>query len=250
MKYLLVSLIFLFLLSPFANAKNNDYHGSSFLNENLKIGLGLAYSKLETSTAVGNYFLLSQANPRLEMNYDTGVQNEFRQRYSLYVKRELFRPENNQLVLRTKTEHTNYGLAWSPMWVSEGQGYSYGFKFAAKAGSIISEIPNTFYPNGDIGTRYSAEGGIAYSWYGETVAKFPLSLNFEVLYSQSLLTNSIFDYYNGFIYRFSLEFDFKKKTIFSGWNLRAYYEYEDIATSNKNMVDKDLGIVLCKVFTF
>ncbi|MBC7420131.1 MAG: hypothetical protein H7328_05335 [Bdellovibrio sp.] len=222
----------------------------AFLNEHLRIGLGMAYSKLETGSDVGNYFLLSQANPRLEVIYDTGAQESFKQRYEFYVKRELFRPENNALRVKSNLEHTNYGLSWEPLWMTEGQGFAYGFKFAAKAGTIISEIPDPFNVNGDIATRYSGEGGLSFTWYGQTVAKFPLSLNLEILYSQNLLDNSVLTYYNGLVYRFSLEFDFKKKTLFSGWNLRAFYEYEDVKNTYKNFVDKDIGFMVHKVFIF
>ncbi len=222
----------------------------SFLDENLRIGLGMAYSKLETSSDVGNYFLLSQANPKLEIIYDSGAQDSFKQRFSTYVKRELFRPENNSLRVKSRLDHTNFGLAYEPMWVTNGQGLAYGFKFALKSGTIISEIPDPFNINGDVATRYSGEGGLSFSWYGQTVAKFPLSLNFELLYSQNIFDTSKLDYYNGLVYRFSLEFDFKKKTLFSGWNLRAFYEYEDIKNGYKNFVDKDIGFMINKVFIF
>lgn len=222
----------------------------SFLDENLKIGLGMAYSKLETGSDVGNYFLLSQANPKLEIVYDSGAQADFKQRFQFYVKRELFRPENNSLRLKSNLDHTNFGLGYEPLWVSEGRGFAYGFKFLLKSGTVISEIPDPFNISGDVATRYSGEGGLSFSWYGQTVAKFPLSLNLEILYSQNIFDTSKLDYYNGLVYRFSLEFDFKKKTLFAGWNLRAFYEYEDIKNGYKNFVDKDIGFMINKVFIF
>ena len=238
------------IISNVVLAKSGDLKGLPFLDESLKIGVGLAYSKLENGSEVGNYFLLSQANPRIEIVYDTATVDSYKNRFSTYVKRELFRPENNSLRVKTRLEHTNYGIAWQPLWLSDGQGFAYGFKFAAKSGSIISEIPDPFNVAGDVATRYSGEGGIFFSWFGQTVAKFPLSLNFELLHSQHIADNSVIDYYNGLAYRFSLEFDFKKKTLFSGWNVRAYYEYEDVKNSYRNFVDKDLGIMLNKVFIF
>ncbi len=244
---LFLSILFLAVISQ---AKSSDYGRMPFLDESFRVGLGLAYSKLETGSAIGNYFLLSQANPRLEMVYDTGVEESFKQRTSVYVKRELFRPENNAVRVKTRLEHTNYGIAWEPLWLSDGQGVAYGFKFALKSGSVVSEPPTTFDVNGDIATRYSGEGGLSFAWFGQTAAKFPLSLHLELLYSQHLLDNSILAYYNGFVYRFSLEFDFKKKTLFSGWNVRAYYSYEDIKNGYKNFVDKDIGIMVNKVFLF
>lgn len=234
----------------FAFAKTSDYKGAAFLDENLRVGVGMTYSKLENGSTVGNYFLLSQANPKIEISYDTGVQDLFRQKFSTYVVRELFRPENNSLRVKTDVEHTNYGLAWQPMWVSEGIGYSYGLIFGLKAGSVISEIPDPFNIRGDIATRYSGVGGLSFVWYGTTVSKFPLSIDLDLLYSQNIFDTSALTYYNGFIYRFGLEFDFKKKTLFSNWNLRAFYEYEDVKNGYGQFVNKEIGAMVKKVFVF
>ncbi len=242
--------IILSLLTISTFAKDADFKGLSFLDQNFRFGLGLSYSKLEANSDVGNYYLLSQSNPRLELAYDSGVYDQFRQRIVGYFLRELFRPENNSLRVKSKEEQNNFGLSWQPMWVSEGQGFSYGLKFGLKSATIISEIPNIFSVDGDITTRYSAEGGACFNWFGQTVSKFPLSLGLEVLYSQGLHDNSVLSYYNGYIYRFSIEFDFKKKSLFSGWNLKGFYGYEDIQNSYSHFVDKELGLTLNRIFVF
>ena len=231
-------------------ASTSDLKTLSFLDQNFRIGLGLSYSKLEAQSNVGNYYLLSSANPRIDLAYDTGAYNAFRQRFALYILRELFRPENDAFRVKSKNEQTNVGLSWQPMWVSEGEGFSYGLKFGLKSASIISEIPNTTDVNGDVATRYSAESGVCFNWYGLTVSKFPLSVGAELLYSQGLFDNSILTYKNGFLYRFSFEFDFKKKTLFSGWNVKGFYSYEDLENSYSHFVDKELGFTINKVFPF
>lgn len=210
----------------------------------------MSYSKLEANSAIGNYYLLSAANPRIDIAYDTGVLDLFRQRFSVYLLRELFRPENDALRVKSKLEQNNFGFSWQPMWVTAGEGLSYGLKFGAKSATIVSELPDPTNVNGDVATRYSAEGGFCFNWFGETVSKFPLNLGLEFLYSQSLLDNSVVTYSNGFIYRFSFEFDFKKKTLFSGWNVKGFYSYEDIENSYSHFVDKELGMTINKVFTF
>lgn len=243
-------LLILLALSFESAVKTNDFKGLSFLDQNFRVGLGMSYSKLETNSAIGNYYLLSAANPRIDLAYDTGAQDFFRQRFSVYVVRELFRPENDALIVKSKQEQTNYGLSWQPMWVTEGEGFSYGLKLGAKAATIVSELPTTFTVNGDVATRYSAEGGVCFNWFGQTVTKFPLNVGLELLYSQGLLDNSVITYRNGFIYRFSFEFDFKKKTLFSGWNIKGFYSFEDIENSYSHFVDKELGLTINKVFTF
>jgi hypothetical protein len=243
-------LVFILLFSTQAFAKTNDYLGMSFLDQNFRFGLGMSYSKLEANSDVGNYYLLSASNPRLDVSYDTGSKDNFRLRYSGYVLRELFRPENDSFRLKSRLEQTNLGIAIQPMWVTAGQGFSYGFKLGLKSAAIISEIPDIFIIDGDIATRYSAEGGFSFNWFGQTVSKFPLSIGLELLYSQGLFDNSVLTYYNGFIYRFSIEFDFKKKTLFDGWNVKGFYGYEDVQNGYSHTVDKELGLMLNKVWVF
>ena len=79
---------------------------------------------------------------------------------------------------------------------------------------------------------------------------FPLGFETEVLYSATLFDKSEVGIYNGLIYRFGIDFEFKKRSIFSGWGMRGYYEYEDVKNSYSHMVDKELGIVFSKATAF
>lgn len=233
-----------------AFAKASDYKNLPFLDENLKIGIGLTYSKLEIGSEVGNYFLLSQANPRFEIQYDTAKKDQFTQRFSVYLEQLLYRPENAGLRLKYGTEFYSYGLSWRPRWISDGEGFAYGFKIAGKSSALISEQPDPFDVNGDIATRYSGEIGACFVWFGQTVAKLPLSIDFEFLYSGTIADNSVLSYQNGLIYRFGIEFDFGKRSILSNWNVRGFYSYEDIRNDYRNFVDKEVGFMVNKVFFF
>lgn len=240
----------IFFITSFAKAKSSDYQNLPFLDENVKIGLGLTYSKLESSSEVGNYFLLSQANPRFESQYDTAKKDQFTQRFSLYMEQLLYRPENATLALKYKTEFYSYGLSWRPRWISDGEGFAYGFKFAGKSSAVVSEKPDPFNVAGDIATRYSGEIGVNVVWFGQTVAKLPLSIDFELLYSGTVAHNSVISFKDGIAYRFGIEFDFGKRSLLSNWNLRGFYSYEDVRTDYRNFVDKEIGFMVNKVFFF
>lgn len=229
---------------------NKDYKGLPFLDQNIKFGFGMSYSKLEANSDVGNYFLLSQANPRFEMSYSTAIKENYRSKFSASLTQELFRPENNNLSVKTNEPQGSGYLAWQPMWLSEKQTWARGLKVALKNTSVISELPDPFNVRGDIANRYSAEAGLAFAWYAQTVSKFPLSLDAEILYSQTLFDHSIVTYYNGYVYRFGIDFEFKKRTLFSGWGFRAFYEFEDIRNQYSHFVDKEIGVVLNKAFLF
>ncbi len=238
------------IIFKFAEAKSSDYKNLSFLDENIKVGVGLTYSKMEASSEVGNYFLLSQANPRLEIQYDTPKIDQFAQRYAFHLEQLLYRPENATLGLKYKTEFYSYGIAWRPRWISDGEGFAYGFKLGAKSSAVISENPDPFNINGDIATRYSGEIGVSAVWFGQTVAKLPLSIDFELLYSGTLAHNSVVGYKDGIAYRFGIEFDFGKRSLLSNWNVRGLYSYEDVKTDFRNFVDKEIGFMINKVFYF
>ena len=241
---------FIFYFSLAALAKSSDYKSLPFLDENIKVGLGMTYSKLENVSTVGNYFLLSQANPRLEIQYDAPIKEQFTHRFSLYAEQLVYRPENNSLILKYAQDFLNYGISWKPRWISDGEGFAYGFKFGAKSSAVISELPDPFNVRGDIATRYSGEAGISLVWFGQTVAKLPLSIDFEFFYSGTLGSNSILTYHEGIIYRFGIEFDFGKRSVLSNWNIRGFYGYEDVRNDYKNFVDKEVGVMLNKVFFF
>ncbi len=242
--------LILFLISVTAAAKSLDYRNLPFLDENIKVGLGLAYSKLENSSDVGNYFLLSQANPRLELQYDSPIRDQFTNRFMLYAEQLVYRPENNTLALKYTQDFISYGFSWRPRWISVNEGFAYGFKFAEKSAAVISELPNPFNINGDIATRYSLEAGACIVWFGQTVAKLPLSIDFELLYSSTLASNALLGYKDGTIYRFGIEFDFGKRSVLSNFNLRAFYSYEELKNDYPKFVDKEIGVVLNKTFFF
>jgi hypothetical protein len=248
MKNWLLSLII--LKCSTAWSFNKDYKDLPFLDQNLKLGVGLSYSKLEANSDVGNYFLLSQANPRLEVSYSSAIKDKYRSKFMASVTQELFRPENNNLNVKTNEPQGSVHLAWQPMWINENQTWARGLKIAAKNTSVISELPDPFNVRGDIANRYSAEAGLAFAWYAQTVSKFPLSLDAEILYSQTLFDHANISYYNGYVYRFGIDFEFKKRSLFSGWGFRAFYEFEDIRNQYSHSVDKEIGVVLNKAFLF
>ena len=231
-------------------AKSADYKGLTFLDENIKIGIGLSYSKLENSSTVGNYFLLSESNPRLEFQYDSPTYDRFTNRFLFNIEQLVYRPENNSLILKYAQSFYSYGFGWRPRWISEGEGFAYGFQFGAKSTAAISELPDPFNVQGDIATRFSGEAGVAFVWFGQTVAKLPLSIDFELLYSGTLGGNTLLVYKEGIIYRFGIEFDFGKRSVLTNWNVRAFYSFENIRNNYANFVDKEIGVMLNKVFYF
>ncbi len=243
-------LIYLLLISLSAHAGVKDYEYLPFLDQNIKVALGLSYSKLESNSDVGNYYLLSAANPRLEVSYSTAIENLYRHKFSSAYTQELFRPENDTFFLKTKDSRSNMYLAWQPIWLNEDKTFTKHFKFAAKYGSMISELPDTFSLFGDIGDRYSIDAGVGLTWYGLTVSKFPMGFDAEVLYSQTIFDSSKNSVYNGLTYRMGLEFEFKKRSLFTGWGARAFYEYEDIKNSYSHVVYKAVGLTLNKSFSF
>jgi hypothetical protein len=240
----------LFLMSLQLRAGTRDYENMPFLDQNIKVGLGLSYSKLESTSDIGNYFLLSQANPRLEFSYSSPIVNLYRHKFSASVIQETFRPENDTLFIKTHEPQGSAKVAWQPIWLNEEKSFARYFKFVLKNSSVVSELPNLFSVVGDIANRYSLEGGVGFTWYGLTADKFPLSVDAEILYSQNLFDHSALDYYNGFVYRFGFDFEFKKRSIFAGWGLRGFYEFEEIKNGYSRFVDKELGIVINRSFTF
>ena len=241
----------IFLISFRALASGNaDYEYLPFLDENFKVGLGMSYSKLESNSDVGNYYLLSAANPRLEMSYSSPIKNLYRHRFSGGFEQELFRPENDTFVLKTQDSRTSAFFSWQPIWLNEEKTFEKYFRFMLKNGTIISEIPNTFSVYGDVGDRYAADVGVGFTWYGLTVSKFPMGLQAEVLYSQTLFDHSVDSVYNGLSYRLALEFEFKKRSIFTGWGMRGYYEYDDLKNDYSHVVHKEIGIIFSKATVF
>jgi hypothetical protein len=248
MKICTVMILFL-SLKAFAYG-NSDYEYLPFLDQNVKIGLGMSYSKLEANSNIGNFYLLSQANPRLEVSYSTPIKDYYRHRFFGSVVQELFRPENPTLVVKSKDARSSLYLSWQPIWLSEGKTFARHLRFAMKNSTVITQSPNVFTVEGDVGDRYSVEAGVGFTWYGLTVSKFPLGFDMEVLYSPTIASNATESVYNGLVYRMGIDFEFKKRSLFSGWGFRGFYEYEDIQNSYSHFVDKELGIVLNRAISF
>ncbi|MBY0555353.1 hypothetical protein K2P97_12545 [bacterium] len=247
MKFILICSLF---FSTSAFAATNDYANLPFLDQNIEFGVGLTYSKLEANSDVGNYFLLSQANPRFEINYSSPIIELYRHKFTGAYVHEIFRPENPSLVIKMREPQGSFYLSWQPMWYNESQLFVKYFKFALKNSSVPSELPDPFNVNGDIANRYSLEAGVGFTWYALTVSKFPLGLDAEILYSQTLFDHSKITYYNGYTYRFGIDFEFKKRSLFSGWGFRAFYEFEEVKNEYSHTVDKEIGVILNKAFTF
>jgi hypothetical protein len=228
----------------------NDYANLPFLDENIKFGLGLTFSKIEVNSDAGNYFLLSQSNPRFEVSYSGPMLDLYRHKFTAAYLQEIFITENPYMVIKTKEPQGSIYMSWQPMWYNESQLFVKHFKFAFKNSSVVSELPNTLNAIGDIANRYALEAGIGFTWYALTVSKFPLGLDAEILYSQTLFDHSKISIYNGFTYRFAIDFEFKKRTLFSGWGFRAFYEFEEIRNQYSQSVNKQIGILLNKAFAF
>jgi hypothetical protein len=228
----------------------SDFANLPFLDENIKLGLGMTFSKIEATSDVGNYFLLSQANPRVDISYSSPIIDLYRHKFTAAYLQEAFITENPSLVIKTKEPQSSVYLSWQPMWYNESQLFVKYFKFAFKNSSVVSELPDAFNLDGDIANRFALEAGIGFTWYALTVSKFPLGLDAEILYSQTLLDDSEISIYNGYTYRFGIDFEFKKRTLFSGWGFRAFYEFEEIKNQYSQSVNKQIGIILNKAFAF
>lgn len=247
MKFLVLCIL---CFSTCVEAANKDFENLPFLDENIKFGLGMTYSKLEANSDLGNYFLLSQANPRLEFSYSTPVIELYRHKFSFYYVQEVFRTENPSLVVKNRDPQGSFTLSWQPIWLNESKSFTRHFKFLVKNSSVISELPNAFSVYGDFANRYSMEVGGGFTWYALTVSKFPIGLEAEIMYSQTLLDHSLISIYNGYLYRFSLDFAFKKRDLLEGWGFRAFYEFEEIKNEYSQTIDKEIGIILQKSISF
>lgn len=250
----MTSKIYLFFIilwvSAASFAQTKDYAGLPFTDQTLKFALGLSYSKLETYSETGNYFLLSNTNPKIEIKYYSKFKDFFRHIFYVGYSTELFTLENPQFVVKQKEFRHKGALAWYPQWFSQNMGYSYGFNTRLKAGSLISEVPDPFNIYGDIDDMFTAEAGINLVWYGQTVSRLPMSIDLDVAYSYVFGQHSVIQYKDGLVYRFGIDFDFNKRSFFANWNLRFYYEYEKIQTDLNPFVDKELGFTISKAFSF
>lgn len=247
MKFIVMSII-CFSLSSLAGTR--DFENLSFLDENIKIGVGMTYSKLEANSVLGNYFLLSQANPRLEFSYSSPVVELYRHKFTAAYKQEIFRTENPSLIVKTRDTLGSVAVGWQPIWLNEDKVFNRYFKFVLKNTAVVSELPDNFSVAGDVANRYSLEAGGGLTWYALTVSKFPVGLDAEFLYSQTLFDRSKICYYNGYLYRFGIDFEFKKRSLFSGWGFRAFYEFEEVRNEFSQSINKEMGIILNKSLSF
>ncbi len=87
-------------------------------------------------------------------------------------------------------------------------------------------------------------------WYGQTVSKLPMSLDLDFSYVNHLVVDSPIDYAAGISYRIALDFDFGRRSYFSNFNIRAFYEYEKIESELYPINTKELGLSLARAFSF
>lgn len=238
------------LFAPYAHAGTSDYAKLAYIDQTLLLGLGLSYTKMETYTSIGNYFLLSQTNPRVDVRYVSKVEKNFRHVFHGYYVREQYIPENPNFFLKRKTALNRLGLAYQPQWISSSGGVSYGFNFKLKNANVFSELPSQTSAAGDISQRISYEAGLALKWYGQTVSRLPMSLDLDFSYLNHLSVDSNMDYGAGICYRIAFDFDFDRRSYFSNLNIRTFYEYEKIESDTEPMSTKELGISLSKAFSY
>lgn len=231
-------------------AATSDYAKLAYIDQTLLVGLGLSFTKMETYTTVGNYFLLSQTNPRLDIRYVSKVEEKYRHVVHGYYVRELYTPENPSFFIRERAPLNRFGLTYQPQWFSEGNGVSYGFNLQLKNANVYSEVPTQASLVGNIKQRLSYEAGIAMKWYGQTVSKLPMSLDLDFSYVNHLMVDSDIEYNSGISYRIALDFDFGRRSYFSNFNIRAFYEFEKIESELKPMNTKELGFSLSRAFSF
>ena len=245
-----IFILFFIGLAPQLRAATSDYAKLAYIDQTLLIGLGLSFTKMETYTAIGNYFLLSQTNPRLDLRYVSKVEEKFRYTIHGYYVRELYTPENPSFFIRTREPLNRFGLTYQPQWFSEGNGVSYGFNLQLKQANVYSEVPSNASLVGDLSQRISYEAGIAMKWYGQTVSKLPMSLDLDFSYVNHLTVDSTIDYMSGISYRIALDFDFGRRSYFSNFNIRAFYENEKIESELNPVSTKELGISLSRAISF
>ncbi|AZZ35935.1 hypothetical protein CIK05_03715 [Bdellovibrio sp. qaytius] len=232
------------------HSATSDYAKLAYIDQTILVGVGLSFTKMETYSTVGNYFLLSQTNPRLDIRYVSKVEEKFRHTVHGYFVREQYAPENPSFFIRNREPVNRFGLTYQPQWFSEGNGVSYGFNLQLKRANVYSEVPTNASLVGNIAQRTSYEAGVAMKWYGQTVSKLPLSLDLDFSYVNHLAVDSTIDYMAGISYRLALDFDFGRRSYFSNFNIRAFYEYEKIDSSLHAVNTKELGVSLSRAISF
>lgn len=236
--------------SQYSYSGTSDYKKLAYIDETVLFGLGLSYSKLEMYTDVGNYFSVSNANPRLDVRFISKVEQDFRSLWQLYYVREHFQTENPNLSIRNNKDLNRYGLVYKPYWFSENKNFSYGFNIQVKQADIYASIPDTSHLYGTLEQRISYQLGASLKWYGQTVAKLPLCLDFDFSYINHFTQNANFDYGEGFAYRMAVDFDFGRRSYFSNYSISFFYENEKIQTDLKPFIEKELGFNVAKAISF
>jgi len=248
---LFLTVSFMVMTTARARAATADYARLAYIDQTLLIGLGLSYTKMEVYTEVGNYFLLSQTNPRVDVRYVSKIEEKFRSSLHGYYVRELYTPENPSFLVRNRQSLNRFGLTYQPHWFSEGKGVSYGFNLQLKQANLFKQVPTPALLTGAVGQRLSYEAGVAIKWYGQTVSRLPMSLDLDFSYVNHLVTDaSDLDYGAGISYRIALDFDFGRRSYFSNFNIRAFYEYEKIESEPYPMSSKELGFSVARAFSF
>lgn len=233
-----------------ANASTKDYAALGLNDQNLKFGIGGSYSKLETFSETGNYFLISNANPKLEFRYESSLIQKNRHFLGIHFVSELFKPENQQFALKEKDVRYRSAFYYQPQWYGESGIVGYGLHFGLKWATLFSKVPTPFDLEGDIDDLLTGEAGLHFVWYGLTVSKLPMNVDLTIAHTSALYHHSENEYGQGITYQFGLNFDFHKRSYFSNWSIRGFYEFEEIHSDLNPQTFKEIGITIFKVTQF
>lgn len=244
---LLLAIVF-FSLS--ARASTLDYSKLAYVDQTLLFGLGVSYSKLETYTNIGNYFADSQTNPRFDIRYISKVEEGFRYYWNGYYVREQFTAENPNLSISNNQDINRFGIEFKPYWFFKEKIFSYGLNFQVKQANLYASVPTPSLLYGEIKQRLSYQAGVSFKWYGQTLTKLPMSLDLDFSYVNHFTQDADFDYSEGFFYNMALDFDFGRRSFFTNYNLRFFYQNEKIQTDLRPFTNKELGITIAKAISF
>ena len=222
----------------------------NYTDESLTYGLGLGFSKMEMFTEIGNYFLLSNNNPILFLQYDSELSDSYKYKIRFHLLSENFSPENPSIMLKEIKTQVRGGLSFEPTWYSEAKTFSYGLFIQLKTDHVLSEVPTTAILMGDVDDHYTYEVGVQFGLYGKTVSKNNLHLIGQISYLGTLADHSTFDYQNGYSTKFTLDFNFDKKSLFSQMNLQAFYYREEIKSDMNELTRRDLGLTIGRRLSF
>ncbi len=250
----LVSLFFIFAFNVFipyfALGSIKDYAPLGLNDQNLKFGLGMSFSKLEIFSETGNFFLLSNTNPKFELRYESELRELSRQFLGLYMVVEQFQVENPQYTIENTDPKFRARFYFQPQWYIKSGIFGYGLHTGLKWSTLISEVPTPFDLSGQVGERLNGEIGFHFVWYGQTVSKLPMNVDLTIAHVGTLHQKSELKYSEGLTYQFGLNFDFHKRSYFSNWSIRGFYEFEEVRSSLNPLTSKEVGLSLFKVVQF